>query len=424
MTNQCYYGFVLGRNPAISATEIYLQFKNEVTELFAISSRLVIIGLKNKIADPSSIIDKLYGTVKIVELPEEIQPSENSEDYLSDSVRFIKLLPPLVHRITFGFSIYNINTPQSHCDGLKSKLIPLAYKLKKEFKAAGYNANFLGLKADEVTTNTINDKQMTTKGVDFVIIVSHDRGIVIGKTVAVQNTKDYEKRNYHRPARNLHSGIVPVKLARSMITFSGASLNDLVIDPFCGSGTIITELILMGFTNVVGGDNNETAVKETEANIKWLFENYPQTKEKQISWKAEVSDATLIDSRYKAKSVGAIVSEPYLGPIFKTNPGKETVNQLFVYLADLYLRFFKAANKCLKAGAKIIFIFPIIPVNGRLMYLDILDDVQKTGFKPVMPLPTEWRKPYLYEITNRNSFLVKKEGQIMIRELFVFEKTG
>ncbi|MFH0792021.1 MAG: hypothetical protein V1905_02300 [bacterium] len=418
-----YYGFVLGRNPAIGATEIYVRLKNTIVELALVSPRLIVLGLSEELANPAQAINRLYGTVKIVELPNGMVPNSDYRGLKIDVALFLRLIPKQIHRITFGFSIYNIDAPQPRYDEIRKNLIPLAYKLKKELKIAGYNANFLGLKVGEVTTNTINDKQMIGKGVDFAVIIINGN-IIIGKTVAIQNTEDYERRNYHRPFRNLRSGTMPIKLARSMIALAEAPLDSMVVDPFCGSGTIITELILMGFTNIVGSDNDPNAIKETGANIQWLFDNYPEIREKQILLKVGINDAVLVSDQFKTKNIRAIISEPYLGPIFKTNPSKETVNQLFVYLADLYLRFFKSANKCLKTDAKIVFIFPVIPVNNQFMYLDILDDIEIAGFKPVMPLPLEWCESYPYEITNRNSFLVKKEGQILIRELFVFEKTG
>ena len=59
-----------------------------------------------------------------------------------------------------------------------------------------------------------------------------------------------------KPYRDMRRGMLPPKLARSLVNLAiGAkSPSDMtILDPFCGTGTVLMEAMLLG-THVVGTD--------------------------------------------------------------------------------------------------------------------------------------------------------------------------
>ena len=57
----------------------------------------------------------------------------------------------------------------------------------------------------------------------------------------------------------------------------------LILDPFCGSGTVLQEALLMGFTQVAGTDLSPKAITDTKENIAWIKEKYNLNAQKLVS---------------------------------------------------------------------------------------------------------------------------------------------
>ncbi len=47
-----------------------------------------------------------------------------------------------------------------------------------------------------------------------------------------------------------------------------------ILDPFCGSGTILQEAMLLGFKNIYGSDKDKRAIANSKENINWLKKEY------------------------------------------------------------------------------------------------------------------------------------------------------
>lgn len=53
-----------------------------------------------------------------------------------------------------------------------------------------------------------------------------------------------------------------------------AKIGDVILDPFCGSGTILTEAMLINYKNLIGADISPKAINDTKKNIEWIIRNY------------------------------------------------------------------------------------------------------------------------------------------------------
>lgn len=66
----------------------------------------------------------------------------------------------------------------------------------------------------------------------------------------------------------------PPKVAQMMINLAGPDRHKILLDPFCGSGTILQEAALLNFQKIYGSDQNSQAVKDSQVNLDWLRKNF------------------------------------------------------------------------------------------------------------------------------------------------------
>ncbi|MBW2976758.1 methyltransferase domain-containing protein [Candidatus Woesearchaeota archaeon] len=153
----------------------------------------------------------------------------------------------------------------------------------------------------------------------------------------------FEERKSHLRPRPSPVSLHP-KLARAMVNLTGAKENDLIVDPFCGSGGILIEAGLMGM-KTVGYDINKKMVWKSMVNLRhYKIKNY----------RLAVKDFFKICRKYNY-----IVSDlPYglntniMENIRVTKHNRKELNN---YLKKFYSRVIKQLEKILLKRAVIIF---------------------------------------------------------------------
>ena len=110
----------------------------------------------------------------------------------------------------------------------------LGIKIKKAFDSS----RFVTSKEKELSSVIITKEKLLEKGGDYYVIEA-DGSNYLGKATAVQDFKDFDHRDYDRPRVDPKSGMLPPKLARIMVNLGGTSTSETILDPFCGSGTIL-----------------------------------------------------------------------------------------------------------------------------------------------------------------------------------------
>jgi tRNA (guanine10-N2)-dimethyltransferase len=122
----------------------------------------------------------------------------------------------------------------------------------------------------------------------------------------VQDIEAYAARDQARPKRDAKVGMLPPKLAQIIINLANPPEGALILDPFCGTGVILQEALLMGY-GATGSDIEERMVEFAKDNIQWLRQQQSDLPEATVS----MADAT----NFKwPQEVNAVASELYLGP--------------------------------------------------------------------------------------------------------------
>ena len=146
----------------------------------------------------------------------------------------------------------------------------------------------------------------------------------------------YNFRDFSRPQKDLISGMLPPKLAKILINLSQTAKNKALLDPFCGSGTILQEAALLEYEKVIGTDISDKAIQDSLVNLEWVDKYFKLKKIPQIF----VWDAQKISEKFTDESINGIATEPLLGPPLKGTEDKTQLNQIIKDLEPLYINFF------------------------------------------------------------------------------------
>jgi len=203
--------------------------------------------------------------------------------------------------------------------------------------------------------------------------------------------------------------MLPPKLAMMMLNLATQKKDSIILDPFCGSGTILTEAILLGYKNLIGSDISQTAVNDTMRNIEWLKNTF-KINDNNLKINVFQSDIFDITKKIDNDTIDAIVAETYLGKPLKGNETKSMIESQATELKMLYVNTFTRFKKMLKPGGIIVFIIPRFHYKEDWITIDCEKDILKLGFsnEPILP--------------EHKNLLYWRPGQHVGREIWRFKK--
>lgn len=411
------YFFILGTNPVLSTAEIIALLDGRfftVTEMY--KQALIVDAAPGQVLDAKALMSRLGGTIKIGELFGDIAPEEDA---------FVELMAsnldarPTEKPITFGFSFYSLESdaPANKAAALAGRFRNAGMEVKGRLKEAGKSARWVKAQVGAALSSVVVGKnKMIDEGAEFVVMAKKDR-FLIGKTTVIQPFEEFSKVDYGRPERDLEQGMLPPKLARIMINLIHVSREVkevALLDPFCGSGTILTEALQMGFGDVHGSDRNPAAVEATKKNIDWVKSKGLAPAESSAN--VVVSDAREINKQLKENSIDAIVTETYLGPP-RTGREKRGEMQKTLYdLTTLYGQSLGVWKKILKPGAPVVIAFPVYIVGLEKHGITIAD-FKQLGFVPEPLLPASILSRLGVRETKNHGLMYGRNDQYVWREI-------
>ncbi|MBR2994605.1 hypothetical protein IKF32_01675 [Candidatus Saccharibacteria bacterium] len=409
------YLVVLGRQPEISIAELEAQF-NDVRR---VSERLAIItsagdgsgrGPQNVLrsknfgegeepAGPAENIDRFGGVLKFA-----VELTKSPLEYLAGL---------LDGKITIGVSDYS--------KGASKKSVTLeALKLKKILVRHGRSVRVVENKDAILSTATSLHNGLSGKNERKVelIKVNNDWYRVIG----VQDIDAYAKRDQARPARDAKVGMLPPKLAQVLINLCGPlKPGSVVLDPFCGTGVVLQEALLMGY-HAYGTDISERMIEYTERNLKWLFREHcdqrgacaasPVTTGASVArsrnnpFQISIGDAT---SFQWSQPIDAVACEGYLGKPFSKVPTDMELKEQKQECGAIVTGFLKNLAEQIKKDTPVVIAVPAwLRLDGLYERLDILDEIQDMG----------------YNVNNktREGLLYHRDDQVVARDIIILRK--
>ncbi len=314
---------------------------------------------------PTTDFSRLGGSIKMVRVLERWPAGANP----IEDVR-AKLDWPWLERfwpagrVEFGVSAYGFSNSQ------RGALIAHLLGVKKDIRAAKRPVRLVTSREPQHSAVTVQRNGLLKHGKE-IILVRHGNETLVGVTVAVQDYQSYSLRDYGRPAADPKSGMVPPKLAQMMLNIANIQPNDVLLDPFCGSGTILQEAALLGVKELHGSDSETKAVKDSHENLRWLLKEFPQL---QVNL-----EITKMDARATSVKPSVIVTEPFLGQPLRGHEPLAWLKKQAAELAKLYHETFFQWKRTLRPGGRVVMIWPLFVHKEGNVSLELESEISKLG---------------------------------------------
>ena len=448
------YITLLGRQPEISLAELAAVFGadcvNRISQQFA------------EVQTSDFDITTLGGTIKCAEIITELPTSRTDKTSLLAASRFITQhyhteWAHSPHKITLGLSAYNLAVSARGVQ--KTGLI-----LKSSLKKSGTSLRLIPNDQPALSTATAHNNKLggSPHKVELLLIKTTDRRLIIAESRGVQNITAYTRRDRHRPKRDAFVGMLPPKLAQIMlnlalgagslarhrscgnsVTRSASSLSDksmvlrtalpdafdleetagsrtaretgiqlvenmsgqrpLILDPFCGTGTVLQEALLAGY-DVVGTDLSQKMVDYTTENLSWLQSTFTAPGNVIDIHQADATTHHWPNSTH----LTAVVCETYLGQPFSAPPAPQKLAAVVGNCNHIITGFLANLRPQLAPNTPLCIAVPAwYDASGQTTHLPLIKNLQKLGYYQLNHTPLIYRRP----------------DQVVARELLILRTT-
>ncbi len=374
------YAFHLGRQKNLSTAEIFTVLEHK--QILANNPRTVgeyLLISTSTPMDAPELMNVLGGTRLI---GEKLDASGDAKDTIYEYLESLPSDKKLHFSISGG----------KHAE-------KIAIDAKKKLKAIGRSVRFV----KALNTATILHNGLVERGSHLTVIDN-----VTYVTRAIQPIEEMSERDYGRPQPDGFNGMLPPKLARMMVNMTLPNKGDTLLDPFCGSGTVLGEAMSLGMTQIIGSDIAEKAVSDTTKNLDWLKTHLPQAT---YNIQMHTIDVRELSKTIEPNSIDIIASEPLMGIPRKGREKREFLISQARELKSLYIHAFREFQKVVKPGGRVVFVIPRFKLNDEWIEIDCKKQIEESGFE-LLSYGHDLEMPLVYH----------RDGQHVGREIWRWKK--
>lgn len=363
---------ILGRLPKLSIAELEAMFGK--SHVRAVSRSTAVVDTDNL------SIDSLGGSLKcgkiIHTLPADGHPTlEQTSHWITRT--YVHQLLAVGGKITLGISAYGFSISPR-------QLQSIGLSLKSSMKRHGASLRLVPNTSTALSTATSHNNKLglSPKKRELFIIKTDDGAILIAESNGSQNITAYARRDRNRPRRDAFVGMLPPKLAQIMVNIAvGNTTKATILDPFCGTGTVLQEALLKGY-DVCGSDLSQKMIDYTTENIAWLQSKYHITGTVRS---LEQADA-MTHQWPKAQQLDAVVCETYLGQPFSAPPSPKKLHEVTGNCNHIITNFLRNIHSQLTPGTTLCIAVPAWRDAGRnLTHLPLIKDLETLGYTLQQP---------------------------------------
>lgn len=193
-----------------------------------------------------------------------------------------------------------------------------------------------------------------------------------GRIVESSDYEKIEERDMKKPVRRNELSISP-RLAKILVNLSEVREYEVLLDPFCGIGTVLQEALLQNI-KVIGIDKDRDAVNNARKNLQWFgfdASNYQLMSED--------------SSKIKTRKVSAIATEPELGELQRGTPSEEKAKQIITNFENLIIKVLRNLKENVKG--RIVFTSPLILTGRKRLACNFESMSAMTGLRIVKGFP-------------------------------------
>ena len=379
---------ILGRETRLSLAEL---------EATVGANRLHPFGPNAAMID-SDIAPLLAGSPKVGTVIEEMAAAPwelQTQQLMMSILRYVDTLP--VGKVTLGMSVYGTD--------LKPKQIQeFLLDVKKQLKSRDRSVRIVPNKDPILNAASITHNKLTNQRSADLLYVQFGNRALLGRTTRVQDIDAFTQRDRDKPARDSKVGMLPPKLAHLMLTLAlkcESYQSGWILDPFCGSGTVLLEASVHGCQSY-GTDIADDMVNASQKNAEWLAHMSLAHGEIVV----EPGDATTHQWKLK-EPITAVVSEGYLGPPLKTYPRAPQLTKIKSEVNSLMKKFLKNIHPQLKPGTPVVVALPAWHKKDSVTRLPLVDEIDKLGYT---------RRDFEH---TRGPLIYHREKQVVGRDILV-----
>jgi tRNA G10 N-methylase Trm11 len=385
--------FISGKNWMLSLAELisYFRAREIKFEIQFFSGEFFALSFKKEF-DASTIAD-LGGTIKIGEVKTKFPTNTIKEAFLKknkqaqtqiiDSLAYSGLIDGMANspeKLLFGVSVYCTESTLRSMSGGIQRFVGSA--VKNELATLGKKSKFMGFssgkKRAQLSHVEVLKKNLVENKAEILFCIGKTETWV-ATTVAVHNPFEFQKRDIYKPNQRKIFGMPP-RLARIMINLSACTPGKVLLDSFCGVGTILQEALLER-AMVVGMDINPWCVKAASENLEWLVREYGL---EHADFRVLQGDVDRLVEKIGQEAVDCIVCEPDLGPALRQVPTGPYAERIILKLEPLYFGFVEKAYRTLKPDGLLVLVTPYIKTrSGQPVTMPIAERLEQLGFRRI-----------------------------------------
>jgi tRNA G10 N-methylase Trm11 len=401
---------ILGRQPALGLAELESLYGSKAVQPLNGAALLTLE------AGQSVNFDRLGGSLKLAKHLTTLNTNDWAVilKYLTDTIpQHLHYIPE--GKIRFGLSVYGlpIKSATLNRSGLE---------IKKIIKRAGRSVRTVPNTEPALSTAQTLHNQLTGPTGLELILVRHGKQTLLGQVTHVQNINAYAARDQKRPMRDSRVGMLPPKLAQIIINLAVGesqakdSKQLVILDPFCGTGVVLQEALLMGY-EAHGADMDQRMYDYSKANMDWLRDRYPDIAGAGLSvadatnavW--ETSEFSDNDAKRVPLKFDSLACETYLGRPFSAEPTPDVLQEVMQDVNLIHKRFLQNVARQTEAGFRMCIAVPAWKTKNGFKHLKVLDSLEDLGYTRMS-----------FAHASSQDLLYYRPGQIVARELVVLTR--
>jgi len=387
--------FILGRQPAIGRAEL--------ESLFG-AGRVRPVGahMASDIAPDAVDFARIGSSVRLAKVLTKLDTTQwpAIARYLADKFpEHLDYLPP-EGKLKLGLSVFDLPVKPN-------QLFRTGLELKKICKKAGRSVRLVPNTDPALSSAAVLHNQLTGELGWELLLVRDGNATWLAQTVAVQDINAYARRDQNRPKRDARVGMLPPKLAQTIVNLAAGTLpateDNVVLDPFCGTGVVLQEALLMGY-GAYGTDIEPRMIDYSRENLEWLT-----THGKQTDPALEVGVATSHDW---AHPYTVVASETYLGRPLSSWPDAGTLQEIIGTCNVIIEKFLKNLAEQTQPGLRLCLAVPAWHGPGnKIHHLPLIDHLENIGYNR-----------YRFEHVRDADLVYYRPEQLVGRELLVITR--
>jgi len=233
--------------------------------------------------------------------------------------------------------------------------------------------------------NELTSERVLTREALDVVAFPYRGGFALGPTAWVPDSVAMRQRGTRRPSPHSDIALSP-RLARTLVNLAGLKQGQTLLDPFCGSGTILVEAYGKSL-RCLGLDNRASRVQEARENIRWSIGGVTDR-----GYDVRKGDARDLLRMLRGTKVDAIVTEPLLLPRLDARPKTSTAKTMVGESSQIYNDALACMADSVYSEGRIVVVVPVVQtMEGDEVTLTL--EGRKLGLRLYQPGPVGFDYP-------------------------------